>query len=239
VGCTTVLNSTQERNLFYQFNYGRYRVLRLLRAHRGRRLGKRATGELLRWDRFAMESRAAIVRANTSLVGAMASRYPSRGVESGELISEGNLVLLRCVDKFDCSRGFKFSTYVCRAILESFWRVTRSAVRYRHHHQTGVFAPGSDADRMDRLREGVQLEELDELRQILDQNTADLSAVEQRVLDARFSLRLLGASTAVQPRTLDQVGIMLGVSKEWARQLQNQAIRKLRTVLEQRFAEAS
>jgi DNA-directed RNA polymerase sigma subunit (sigma70/sigma32) len=73
----------------------------------------------------------------------------------------------------------------------------------------------------------------------LDQNTADLSAVERRVLDARFSLRLLGASGAAQPRTLDQVGLMLGVSKERARQLQNQAIGKIRTVLEQRFAAAS
>lgn len=239
VGCTTVLSAIQERKLFCQFNYGRYRVLRLLREHRGRRLGKRATGELLRWDRFALESRAAIVRANTSLVRAMAGRYPSSGVESGELISEGNLVLLRCVDKFDCSRGFKFSTYVCRAILASFWRATRSGVRYRHRYQTGCIPLASAADHLDPRREGAQLEELDELRQILDQNTADLSAVEERVLDARFSLRLLGASSAVQPRTLDQVGIMLGVSKERVRQLQNQAICKIRTVLEQRFAAAS
>lgn len=239
VGCTTVLSATQERKVFYQFNYGRYRVLRLLREHLGRRLGKRATGELLRWDRFALESRAAIVRANTSLVRAMASRYPSSGVESSELISEGNLALLRCVDKFDCSRGFKFSTYVCRAILASFWRATQSGVRYHRHYQTGCIPPASAADRLDPQRKGAQLEELDELRQILDQNTADLSVVEQRVLDARFSLRLLGASSAAQPRTLDQIGMMLGVSREQVRQLQNQAICKIRTLLEQRFAAAS
>jgi RNA polymerase sigma factor (sigma-70 family) len=143
------------------------------------------------------------------------------------------------VDKFDCSRGFKFSTYVCRAILASFWRTTRSGVRYRHQHQTGCVTPASAADRLDPRREGAQLEELNELRQILDQNTADLSAVEQRVLDARFSLRLLGGSSATQPRTLDQIGMMLGISRERVRQLQKQAICKIRTVLEQRFAAAS
>jgi hypothetical protein len=111
--------------------------------------------------------------------------------------------------------------------------------RYRHHYQTGCIPPASAVDHLDPRREGAQLEELDELRQILDQNTADLSAVEQRVLGARFSLRLLGASSAVQPRTLDQVGTMLGVSKERVRQLQNQAICKIRTTLKQRIAAAS
>jgi RNA polymerase sigma factor (sigma-70 family) len=236
---TEVLSAEAERELFLRFNYGRYRVMRLLRRYHGRRLAITAMRELLRWEGFTQQMRADIIRANTSLVLAMARRSRNSGVELTELVSEGNLALLRCVDKFDAARGFKFSTYACRAILASFSRASAKAARFRSHFPAAYDPAVERSDYLDRKRERIELDCVDELRQILFENTADLSSVERRVLDARFSLDRETGHVTTRRRTLDQVGELLGVSKERVRQIQNQAMHKLRAVLEQRLLAAS
>jgi RNA polymerase sigma factor (sigma-70 family) len=233
---TEVLTADEERNLFLQFNYCRHRVMRILRAHRGKRLTARAARETIRWQRQALEIRTDIVRANTSLVLAMARRSRNSGVDIGELVSEGNLALIRCVDKFDAARGFKFSTYACRAILASFSRAGTKAARYRLQFPTTYDPALERSDHLDRRREHIEHECVDELKRIMLDNAADLSNVERRVLDARFSLNAPDMEAAsARRKTLDQVGDLLGVSKERVRQIQNQAMRKLRDVLEDRL----
>jgi len=237
---TEVLSAVEERTLFLRFNYCRHRVMRVLRKHRGKRLNAAATRSLLLWERRAHETRAEIVRANTSLVLAMARRSRNGGVELGELVSEGNLALLRCVDKFDAARGYKFSTYACRAILASFSRAGAKAARLRSHFPTTYDPAMERSDFLERKRETVELECVDELKRILFSNEAALSNVERRVLDARFSLgRATAPKRGDRRTTLDQVGNLLGVSKERVRQIQNQAIRKLRAVLEDTLPAAS
>lgn len=233
-GSTEVLTADDERALFMRFNYCRHRIMRVLRSHRGKRLTAAATRDLLKWDRMAMATRAMIVRANTSLVLAMARRSRNSGVELSELVSEGNLALLRCVDKFDASRGFKFSTYACRAILASFSRAAAKAARVRSQFPTAYDPAMERSDYLDRKRENIEADCVDELRRILFENSAELSSVERRVLDARFLLNEDEATRAgKRRRTLDQVGSLLGVSKERVRQIQNQAMDKLRNVLEE------
>ncbi len=238
---TDVLSAADERELFLRFNYARHQVMRILRNFRSRRLDAAAAREVIHWQRLADETRAQIIRANTSLVLAMARRSRNSGVELGELVCEGNLALLRCVDKFDASRGFKFSTYACRAILASFSRASTKAARFRACFPTTYDPAMEKSDYLDRKRENVEHECVDELRQILFENSAELSSVERRVLDARFSLDEPDAdgSSRKHRRTLDQVGNLLGVSKERVRQIQNQAMGKLRAVLEERLPAAS
>jgi RNA polymerase sigma factor (sigma-70 family) len=215
----------------------------VLRAYRGRRLTAKAAREVLRWQRLADETRTYIVRANTSLVLAMARRSRNSGAEMGELVSEGNLALLRCVDKFDASRGFKFSTYACRAILASFSRAGAKAARHRAQFPTPFDPAMERSDHVETKRDRIEHECVDELKRILFENSADLSSVERRVLTARFSLdqpiNNSAAKPAVRRKTLDQVGDLLGVSKERVRQIQNQAMIKLRAVLEERLLAAS
>lgn len=237
---TEVLTAGEERLLFLRFNYCRSRVMRVLAGHRGKRLSAHAMRELLHWDTLAQQNRTTIVRYNTSLVLAMARRSRNSGVELTELISEGNLALLRCVDKFDASRGFKFSTYACRAILASFSRAGAKAARHRGQFPTPYDPAMERSDHLERRREELEHECVDELKRILFENSADLSHVERRVLSARFSLdqRSTKARTG-RRKTLDQVGDLLGVSKERVRQIQNQAMIKIRAVLEERLLAAS
>lgn len=238
-GPSEVLSVTQERTLFLRFNYCRYRAMRVLARHRGRRLTAVGVRELLTWNRRAQELRSDIVRFNTSLVLAMARRSRSNGAELGELISEGNLALLRCVDKFDAARGFKFSTYACRAILAAFSRAGVKAARHRAQFPTPYDPAMERSDYLETKRDLIEYECVDELKRILFDNAADLTPVERRVLNARFSLDGSVSRRPGRRRTLDQVGDQLGVSKERVRQIQNQAMLKLRAVLEQRLLAAS
>jgi RNA polymerase sigma factor (sigma-70 family) len=235
-----VLSAEEEQELFLRFNYCRYRIMRIIHEQRGKRLGVQASRDVLYWSREALRTRNQIVRANTSLVMAMARRTRTVGVELGDLVSEGNLALLRCVDKFDCSRGFKFSTYACRAIMSSFARLGAKSARYRNQFP----APFDPAFERSDYVEQKRLEEEDDcvsgLKLILSRNAAELSRVERCVINARFALDgQTKRNQSGHPQTLEQIGALLGVSKERVRQIQNRALQKLRIVMDEDVLVAS
>ncbi len=233
------LSRAEEAALFLRFNYCRHCVMRILRAHSNRRLPLRASRELIAWQGAAERFRARLVRNNIALVKAMARRFGSDLVEPAELESEGNLTLLRCVDKFDVARGYKFSTYACRAIRSSF--SYRAACRARERKLAPVaYAPSFDPnDHLERRRERVEQDMVEELGEIIADNTAQLTHAEQRVLKARFPSKVFdGGPPNSKGWTLQRVGIALGFSKEKVRQIQFRALGKLRDVLDERLAHA-
>lgn len=226
-------NSDRERRLFLRLNYCRFRIMQVVERFANRRLTLAAVAELELWHRRAAETRSDIVAANVPLVLAMAKRTRVTSVDFAELISEGNMALLRAVDKFDCSRGFKFSTYACRAILKAFSRSAVRAARYRGHFPTEFDPALERSDAMDRRRDEAELETIDELKAVLGRNTANLNEIERRVLMARFAIdQQAPDDPAAEPKTLEQVGEMIGVTKERVRQIQNKALGKLRQILE-------
>lgn len=229
---------TKEKHLFMRFNYARREAARLLEQYAGKQLTAGATRQLLAWGYRVLSSRGVIVRLNMPLVLAMAKRTRLSNIDFNEMISEGNMALLRSVEKFDCSRGYKFSTYSCRAILKSFSRVAMRASRYRGKFPAEFDPAMERSDFVDRKRDTVERDCVDELKEILIQNIAGLSEVERRVIAERFALAAASPGLISSPKTLEQVGHLIGVTKERVRQIQNNALRKIRTALEDRFLAA-
>ena len=232
------LSYDQERHLFMRFNFARMQVSKLIAKYAGRKLTAPATRQLLAWGHRVLSSRSVIVRINMPLVLAMAKRTRLTHIDFNEMVSEGNMALLRSVEKFDCSRGFKFSTYSCRAILKAFSRVAMRASRYRGQFPTEFDPAMERSDHVDKLRIGVEEDCVDELKQILLQNLAGLSDVERTVIRERFAMGRDAMGECASPKTLEQVGHIIGVTKERVRQIQNNALKKIKGVLEERYLAA-
>jgi RNA polymerase primary sigma factor len=229
------LKVDQERTLFLRLNYIRMRIQTILQEHAGNPLKLTVARDLIAWGHWELETRARIVELNMPLVLAMAKRTRLAGVDYNEMISEGNMALLRSVNKFDCGRGFKFSTYACRAILKSFSRVAMRTSRYRGTFPVEFDPSVERSDHLERKRDGVEADCVDDLKMILAKNAADLTAVEETVIRERFALDHLPNEIPV-PKTLEQVGKIIGVTKERVRQIQNKALKKIRSALEDSMA---
>ncbi|MCO6438715.1 MAG: sigma-70 family RNA polymerase sigma factor [Phycisphaerae bacterium] len=227
-----------EQHLFMRFNYARMKLTEILLDNAGQTLSRSALRLALAWGRRVISARGAIVRQNMPLVLAMAKRTRLANIDFNELVSEGNMALLRSVEKFDCSRGFKFSTYSCRAILKSFSRVAIRASRYRGTFPTEFDPAMERSDFVDRRRDDVEVDCVDELKEILISNLAGLSEVERTVIDERFAIGRADNGLSRTPKTLEQVGNIIGVTKERVRQIQNNALKKIRHALEDRYLAA-
>jgi len=93
----------------------------LLTADQERRLSQAITGERTN-PTAAKRAKDELTRSNFRLVVSIAKRYSGRGVSFSDLIQEGNMGLMRAVDKFDPSKGFRFSTYATWWIRQSISR---------------------------------------------------------------------------------------------------------------------
>ena len=215
------LTRSEEEMAFRRYNYAKFMMAKM------ERWGKRSRPAYKVWKDRAEMMHVYIATSNLSLVVAMAKYARIEGVEFSELISEGNMILLRAVEKFDASRGFKFSTYACGSILTGFSRMASKVARRSSRERLvpaaefvsylGVRGPTTDDDR-DIAGENA----LGELKDTLKFNSAGLNDTETKILVHRFGLE------GETPKTLKQVRGMMGLSEERIRQIQIAAIAKIR-----------
>jgi len=227
---TVLLSGAEERVLFLQYNYARHRVSELQKEIGAAQPTEAQAKELLRWYRVAQKYREQIAETNLALVLAMAKRTRMSEVDFADLVSEGNMALLRSVDKFDCDRGFKFSTYACRAILKAFSRQGVKLSKYRQRFPTDFDPALEKSNHLENLREQTEKESAEEVKHIVMSNDAELTDVERTVIDHRFGLE---GEEDKNPLTLEQVGQIIGVTKERVRQIQNKALEKIRLAFEE------
>jgi RNA polymerase sigma factor (sigma-70 family) len=231
-----ILTGAEEKILFLQFNYARFMIARLQDAVRASEHGKPTHEQcegLLRWYRKADELREQIAETNLALVLAMAKRTRMSEVDFADLVSEGNMALLRAVDKFDCERGFKFSTYACRAILKAFSRQGMKLSKYRQRFPTDFDPKMEKSNHLEVKRGEFQTDAAAEVKRLVLENRCELTDIERTVIEHRF--RLESPDPEERPMTLEQVGQIIGVTKERVRQIQNKALEKIRIELEHQF----
>lgn len=220
------LSGKEEAAMFLRYNYARYRLGKLL-ARRPASTSRELRREIDRWHNRMMDCKETLARANMALVVAMAKRTRIPNVEFSELVSEGNMAMLRSIEKFDVSRGFKFSTYACRSILKSFNRLATKTGRYRRLFPT-EFDPELERSDGDVHRYEVERRDsVEEVREVLMGSRAGLSALERKVLVERFAI----GSSPNHAMTLAEVGKTVGLTNERVRQIQNAALAKLRAVM--------
>lgn len=230
-----ILTGAEEKVLFHQFNYARFRVAELQKeiwASESRKPTQEQAEEILRWYRRAEQIREQIAETNLALVLAMAKRTRMSEVDFADLVSEGNMALLRAVDKFDAGRGYKFSTYACRAILKAFSRQGMKLSKYRQRFPTDFDPKLERSNYLETKRAEFERDAADEVKRIVIENRADLTDVERTVIEHRFGLE---SGENEKPMTLEQVGQIIGVTKERVRQIQNKAMEKIRVELEAKF----
>jgi RNA polymerase primary sigma factor len=230
-----ILTGAQEKVLFHQFNYARYRIWKLQQevwATPARKPTPPQADEVLKWHRVADRIREQIANTNLALVLAMAKRTRMSEVDFADLVSEGNMALLRAVDKFDAGRGYKFSTYACRAILKAFSRQGMKLSKYRQRFPTDFDPKLERSNFLETKRNTFEKDAADEVRRIVMENRAELTDVERTVIEHRFGLE---SGEQEKPMTLEQVGQIIGVTKERVRQIQNKAMEKIRLELEANF----
>lgn len=233
-----VLTAKQEQALFLQFNYARFRATKVQKQIGDKPHTDEQAHDLLHWGRLSERLRDQIAQSNLALVLAMAKRVRHSDMDFADLISEGNMALLRAIDKFNVSRGFKFSTYACRAILKAFSRSGMKHSQYRQLFPTDFDPALERSDHQRRKFDSHESECADEVLRIVKDNRAELTDVEQAVISHRFALNRSGDQGA-QALTLEQVGQIVGLTKERVRQIQNKALEKIRKTLEAQYIDGS
>ncbi len=170
-----------------------------------------------------------IAQANLRLVVSIAKKHMRGNRDFFEVVSDGNLSLLKAAEKFDFTRGFKFSTYAAWAIMKNYARATPAQITYADRYQTGreEYIETVPA----RAAEESADERVPAVRVALNRMLDSLTEREQRVLRRHYGLDDSG-----QTMTLEEIGRVLGVSKERIRQIEARAMVKLRTEFQDDFS---
>lgn len=216
-----LLTHPQEVYLFRKYNFLKYCAANLRSQLDSQRPRANLMDEIEKLYAQIVETKNQIIRANLRLVVSIARKYVERPEYFFDLISDGNISLMRAVEKFDIGRGFKFSTYATWAIRRNYARDFATRIcqsdRFRTSREESIDAAIDDRPNVYAL-EIVQQRREGEVEVML----GCLTEREREIIQKRY-----GLNGCPRSHTLKEVGDEMGVSKERVRQLETRALAKL------------
>jgi RNA polymerase sigma factor (sigma-70 family) len=228
---TPLLTREQEQDLFRRYNYLKFKAARVF---------KRVAPAAISAEQFEAISdlrsqieqvRQRIIRANLRLVVSIAKKHAGWASNFFEVVSDGNMSLMRAVEKFDYARGNKFSTYATWAVMKNYAR----SIPEQHYHNTR-WVTGQETvleTAADRSAEPVHAGDRERVKELIAAGMRELTDREREVVSNHFGLEKPGTSL-----TLEEIGKRFGVTKERVRQIERRALARLREVLAPSLADA-
>jgi len=217
-----LLTREQEQHLFRKYNYLKYKAAKLRGQLNLDQPKATLMDQIEEAYQQAVETKNQIARCNLRLVVSIAKRHVTPDQNFFELVSDGNVSLLRAIEKFDFARGNKFSTYGSWAIMKNFARTIPGEYRQRDRFRTShddLFAATQEKRANPIVEETMQQDRISKINRVLKR----LDDRERQIIVGRF-----GLDHSHEPRTLKEVGAELGVTKERIRQIEARALTKLR-----------
>jgi RNA polymerase primary sigma factor len=222
-----LLSREDEVYYFRKMNYLRYKAAELHKKIDPNRPRAKDMDQLERLLEQASEIKNFLIRSNLRLVVSIAKRHMKPNTSFFEMVSDGNMSLIRAIEKFDFSKGFKFSTYASWAVMKNFARSIPAEHTQLERFRTGneeVFQNSSDYRLEHSQDEVTNHRQHAVIMGILDQ----LEPREKDIIVHRY-----GLSEGAAPLTLEQVGHRFGVTKERIRQLEARALKKMRKIAQE------
>jgi RNA polymerase primary sigma factor len=226
-----LLTREQEYHLFRRFNYLKHKATKLRQKLDPARARTSVMNEIEKLYDEVVKIKNEIVQANLRLVVSIAKRHVSGSEDFFGLVSDGNMSLIRAVEKFDFSRGNKFSTYASWAIMKNFARTIPEEFKRRDRFRTSqdeLFTTKQDVRSDEVGQESAQRTREQQIERILSR----LDERERQIIVSRF-----GLDHNREPLTLKEVCHEMGVTKERIRQLEARALDKARLAAEEDHVE--
>jgi RNA polymerase primary sigma factor len=228
-----LLTKEQEQHMFRKMNYLKYKASQILNGMKlpTGRIDCQAvrTQDLDLVEKYLKEANAVkdlLINCNMRLVVSIAKKHSAQSDNFFELLSDGNMSLIRAVEKFDYARGNKFSTYASWAIMKNFARSLPDEKTRRERYQTGKeelfdLAPDNRSDEREQLAVAEQASyKVNRLLEYLEPRERDIIRMRAGLEDGSPQM------------TLEKIGEKLGITKERVRQLNVRAMKKLRSLVD-------
>ena len=216
-----LLTKDQEQHLFRKMNFLKHKLHKLQESIDPTRA---KVSELRKLDELReqiKDVRDVLISCNQRLVYSQAKQRLAIGESIDDLVSDGNISLMRAVEKFDYGRGFKFSTYATWAIMKNFARSIPDEQTRKQRYVTGhetLFDAKEDV----RTDEQEVLAAADAARSRVNHLLDHLDTRTREVIRMRIGL------DGSQEMTLEQIGQHFGITKERVRQINVRGMKQLR-----------
>jgi RNA polymerase primary sigma factor len=222
-----LLSKEQEQHQFRKMNFLKFKAAQLRAKLDPSKARLQQLDQIEDLQKQALVVKEMLINCNMRLVVSIAKRHAAQTDNFFELLSDGNVSLIRAVEKFDYGRGNKFSTYASWAIMKNFARSIPEEKHRRERYVTGhedLFDVTADT----RSDEHECLATKEQATHRVNRLLEYLDPRERQIIRMRT-----GMDNNSEGMTLEKIGEQLGITKERVRQLNVRAMKKLRTIAEE------